>query len=97
MPRFEETYCSQCGKSLGPGDSGVSHCDEHWRSSPSPTREELVEAIRQLLYAHPVFRSKPMGGPGSIARASQDEAIRAEDHARALVSQFDAQGEKYEQ
>lgn len=28
-PRFKETFCSQCGKSLGPGDSGVSHCHQH--------------------------------------------------------------------
>jgi hypothetical protein len=29
VPRFPETFCSQCGASLGPGDAGVSHCDEH--------------------------------------------------------------------
>lgn len=28
-PRFPMTYCSQCGEELGPGDAGVSHCDEH--------------------------------------------------------------------
>jgi hypothetical protein len=27
--RFAMTYCSQCGNELGPGNSGVSHCDEH--------------------------------------------------------------------
>ena len=29
-PRFAATFCSQCGKELGPGDSGVSHCTDHW-------------------------------------------------------------------
>lgn len=29
MSRFEATSCSQCGRDLGPGDAGVSHCDEH--------------------------------------------------------------------
>jgi len=29
QPRFPETFCSQCGKSLGAGDSGVSHCGDH--------------------------------------------------------------------
>ncbi|TAJ89686.1 SLOG family protein [Reyranella sp.] len=29
-PKFAETYCSQCGGSFGPGDSGFSHCDQHW-------------------------------------------------------------------
>ena len=28
-PRFQETYCSQCGAELGPGDSGVSRCLDH--------------------------------------------------------------------
>jgi hypothetical protein len=28
-PRFIQTSCSQCGKSLGPGNAGVSRCDEH--------------------------------------------------------------------
>lgn len=28
-PRFAITYCSQCGKNLGPGDAGVSHCADH--------------------------------------------------------------------
>ena len=28
-PRFMQTSCSQCGKSLGPGNAGVSKCAEH--------------------------------------------------------------------
>ena len=28
-PRFEETWCSQCGQPQGPGDSGYSQCKEH--------------------------------------------------------------------
>lgn len=28
-PRFAETFCSQCGDSLGPGECGVSHCRDH--------------------------------------------------------------------
>ena len=28
-PRFQMTYCSQCGSEQGPGDSGVSHCSDH--------------------------------------------------------------------
>ena len=28
-PRFSETWCSQCGKALGPGDHGESHCEAH--------------------------------------------------------------------
>jgi len=29
MPKFEQTYCSQCGQEFGPGDSGFSHCTTH--------------------------------------------------------------------
>ena len=29
MPKFEQTYCSQCGEAFGPGDEGYSHCDQH--------------------------------------------------------------------
>ena len=28
---FNDTYCSQCGQSTGPRDSGFSHCDDHRR------------------------------------------------------------------
>jgi uncharacterized protein len=27
--KFDETYCSQCGQSFGPGDHGYSHCEDH--------------------------------------------------------------------
>lgn len=29
MARFEETFCSQCGRGFGPGDEGYSHCADH--------------------------------------------------------------------
>lgn len=29
MPRFDKTFCSQCGGEFGPGDGGFSHCDQH--------------------------------------------------------------------
>ena len=28
-PKFEDTFCSQCGRSFGPGDHGYSHCHTH--------------------------------------------------------------------
>src|SRR3990167_11013426 len=28
-PRFSNVSCSQCGNDFGPGDSGVSHCENH--------------------------------------------------------------------
>ena len=29
MARFQKTFCSQCGGTFGPGDSGYSHCIDH--------------------------------------------------------------------
>ena len=31
-PRFDNTYCSQCGSEFGPGDHGYSHCNDHRRT-----------------------------------------------------------------
>lgn len=33
-PRFARTYCSQCGGEFGPGNSGFSHCSDHFRRVP---------------------------------------------------------------
>lgn len=47
MPRFQETWCSQCGEDLGPGDSGVSHCHQH-RAMPvihTPREVALLKAL----------------------------------------------------
>lgn len=30
--RFANTSCSQCGRDLGPGNAGTSHCDQHART-----------------------------------------------------------------
>lgn len=27
--KFDKTFCSQCGRSFGPGNSGYSHCNSH--------------------------------------------------------------------
>jgi len=40
-PKFAETYCSQCGQNLGPGDSGVSDCRDH---ASVENHYKLVEA-----------------------------------------------------
>jgi hypothetical protein len=28
-PKFDKTFCSQCGQEFGPGDHGFSHCSDH--------------------------------------------------------------------
>jgi len=46
---------------------------------------ELLEALKSLVYVHPVFRNKPMGSDGSIARREQEDQMRAEDEALAAI------------
>lgn len=29
QPRFQNTFCSQCGQEFGPGEHGFSHCENH--------------------------------------------------------------------
>jgi hypothetical protein len=29
MARFDKTYCSNCGREFGHGNSGFSHCKDH--------------------------------------------------------------------
>ena len=51
-----------------------------------PTAAELYLALRDLVQGNPVFRSKPVGAPGSIMRTQQDAAILVEDAARKLLA-----------
>jgi hypothetical protein len=39
-PRFDKTYCSQCGAEFGPGNSGYSHCQDH----PKPA-QQIPESV----------------------------------------------------
>jgi hypothetical protein len=47
MARFPETFCSHCGGSFGPGDSGFSHCHSH----PGAVRDRLHDAAPDLYAA----------------------------------------------
>jgi hypothetical protein len=53
MPKFEETFCSQCGQAFGPGNSGYSHCDQHkdvaGSDSIKPTVERVMKAFESAL------------------------------------------------
>jgi hypothetical protein len=60
--------------------------DSYYEAGGELRARLLVEAAKRLMQAHPVFRSKPCGGYGSIARTEQLEAIAAEDALRKLCS-----------
>lgn len=42
--RYPETWCSQCGRGFGPGDSGYSHCTDH----ADPDHKSLAVAVAAL-------------------------------------------------
>jgi len=53
MPKFQETFCSQCGGAFGPGDSGFSHCDQHNElaelDEPSPMVKRVMKQFESAL------------------------------------------------
>lgn len=67
--RFSETYCSQCGKSFGPGPCGMSHCSDH-------------ETPEKLQATWDAFRSQPICT--TFAESSKSGA-KAEKPPTAIV------------
>ena len=49
-------------------------------------RTDLIAALRDMLAEYPVYRGKPIGAPGSNARAEHDRRIAIEDRARATLA-----------
>jgi hypothetical protein len=47
---------------------------------------ELLAALKNLVASRPAFRTKPLGGPGSVARIQQEHEIRLEDEALAVIA-----------
>ena len=46
-PKFEKTYCSQCGGEFGPADSGYSHCHQHRKMTYDSRSYDLAEHFLQ--------------------------------------------------
>jgi uncharacterized OB-fold protein len=50
--KFEATYCSNCGQTFGPGDSGFSHCESHAGLFPVTVRAygpaDWVQAFEKI-------------------------------------------------
>jgi hypothetical protein len=47
-PLFSQTYCSQCGQSQGPGNSGCSSCSEHKAKVTMPSRSLVGGRMRYI-------------------------------------------------
>jgi hypothetical protein len=50
--------------------------------------DELLLVLKDYLQLCPAFRMKPIGSPGSAARAQQDDHIALEDRARAITNRL---------
>lgn len=53
-PRFPKTYCSQCGREFGPGDSGYSHCKDHRMARGRERHARHVAAVAAIRKQEPV-------------------------------------------
>ncbi len=72
-PKFKVTYCSQCGESFGPGESGYSHCDDHLDL-------DIAAAMQSL-------RARSYGGLVYIDAQHAREARARDDKALAMQIQ----------
>jgi hypothetical protein len=46
-PKFTACFCSQCGAAIGPGDAGVSRCEDH-----TAIRAEVDRLSKALVAAY---------------------------------------------
>lgn len=62
VPKFEKTFCSQCGGEFGPGENGYSHCSDH-KDAPLAQHLDhvarLKDAIRACLRAFEAGKDVP--------------------------------------
>lgn len=78
MPKFKETFCSQCGGKFGPGDSGFSHCTDHTperiKTGYTSLRIATVEcpSCRGRGYTNPAFNCRWCAGSGVV---SEEDAV----------------------
>jgi hypothetical protein len=49
-------------------------------------RDELLAVLERYMAAHPAFRIKPEGAPGSPIRVEQERLMALEDAARAAIA-----------
>ena len=54
MPKFDKTFCSNCGREFGPGDHGFSHCHQH-QKSPRPDLSTIAK--RNAFYNSDGYRN----------------------------------------
>ncbi len=63
-PKFDDTFCSQCGGSFGPGDSSYSHCDQHQGLT---NLDDLSPSVRKVMkqFESGLVRRRAYGPPSN--------------------------------
>ena len=67
-PRFAQTYCSQCGREQGPGDSGVSSCADHMHKQAAARQPHCTQGTSYV-----EFRSSYLDHWVRVGYPSQSE------------------------
>ena len=86
--KFANTYCSQCGGEFGPGDSGFSHCDQHWSPGVKKALAVFDDGMRKR-------RTEELGLPWHIAPWGDGSSkppyvnICSESHAAVIAADLE--------
>jgi hypothetical protein len=72
MPKFEQTFCSQCGGIFGPGDSGFSHCDQH---AGLPNLDEPSETVKTVKAARYLTREEQDAFNAALRKAIKSVGV----------------------
>jgi hypothetical protein len=99
MPKFNETYCSQCGGAFGPGDHGYSRCDHHKgltnldeQAIGGQTLDEQIKTIITKLRAGCIMQWTGDGSDNREVNIKDTNAVMA-DIAVILQAIFDPENQ----
>lgn len=91
-PKFETTFCSQCGGEFGPGEHGYSHCSDH--------KGEKLRRLRDLGKEGPGMSFDDVNKAVAIARGGMgpdemcveyfERIAELKDALRACLKAFEA-------
>lgn len=79
VPRFPQTWCSQCGRDFGPGDNGFSECAAHRgrHAASNATLEALAAGPRRW------YVVACGGKPVELLASELDASVRLANEAAA--------------
>jgi hypothetical protein len=78
-PKFDHTFCSQCGAEFGPGDNGFSHCSDHMRRGLSATTHDLPDNPFITEFGETYMRYDQLRVTQEVGRVAVDFLWRGEN------------------